>query len=409
MKTVFKSTQGNRFHVTSELGAVGGQSGEFYIAQRDGGSGSPYVVKVFDKRDQNAVDRARWLMDKRQVIQHPSVVLPVDYIDKPDCFAVISPYIDGAMEMEAWMSTSPSFIDHVVIAAQISQMMACLKNAGVFHGDLHSRNVLIVASRAYLIDFDNATGPGAPAAPMAGGHYSMAPERASGTGPVTEASECYALACLTHELLLSTSPFAGSGITDADIERARAGPWLHDPTNPIIDPTHCALSPKLLHPGVQQLFRDSLQPVAGRRPSVDSWFAALQFLLRHDRLVFCNEGNCLKPYMLHSQLANCPHCGCPIERRVLSPQGAVIDVCGQVALGRAHCAGSSVSKHHVTLERKGPELWLTTVSANSPTWIDQSPVGSGSQPIWKRVGPGKRVLLQPGCHFALHDQPFLVE
>lgn len=243
---------------------------------------------------------------------------------------------------------------------------------------------------------------------MLGGGYHLAPERANGSQPVSPTSEVYAFGCVVHELLLSTSPFEGAGTTDADIDRARTEPWLHDPVRPLVDPKLCRLPPILLHPRIVELLRNTLQPDPARRPAIAEWYSTLRRVLCHDRLAFCAHAGCGKPFMLHHALKACPHCGVKVERKVLTPLGAVIDVDGVVALGRAHCGSPSVSSHHVTLERSGPDVWITAVSTNSPTWVDQADVGAANA-VWKPLKPGAKQLVKPGSLFWMHDQPFVVE
>jgi tetratricopeptide (TPR) repeat protein len=134
------------------------------------------------------------------------------------------------------------------LARQLCEGLLAAHEAGIVHRDLKSANVLLVPGRpgtpprAVITDFGlarledkAAVTPGGPGTRRVGTPAYMAPEQLEG-GPLTPATDLYALGILLFELLTGTRPFQGEEVWSAARQR------LHAP----------APSPRALRPGLDR-------------------------------------------------------------------------------------------------------------------------------------------------------------
>jgi hypothetical protein len=113
-------------------------------------------------------------------------------------------------------SLSPGEV--VTIAVPVAQALAAAHAAGLVHGDVSPANVLLTEEGMPLLSDLGSAGPGRPLRATA--EY-LDPAVAAG-GPVTDASDVWALAALCHHLLAGSAPHDGVAVDDV-LGAARAG------------------------------------------------------------------------------------------------------------------------------------------------------------------------------------------
>ncbi len=120
----------------------------------------------------------------------------------------------------------------------VRQMVAALSAAhreGVVHRDFKSSNVMLVRAsdgsvRVVVTDFGLACGvrPGEagdllPKTGMVGSPLYMAPEQVTG-GPVSTATDVYALGVVLYEMVTLTLPFVGDSLMESALQRLKQAP-----------------------------------------------------------------------------------------------------------------------------------------------------------------------------------------
>src|SRR5262249_45005117 len=100
------------------------------------------------------------------------------------------------------------------IAEQIAAGLTAAHEAGIIHRDLKCANILLVGSRAVVMDFglarviaegsDQVTGDG-----VVGSPAYMAPEQVEGGRPLTAAADIYAFGVVLFEMVTGRLPFVG--------------------------------------------------------------------------------------------------------------------------------------------------------------------------------------------------------
>jgi DNA-binding helix-hairpin-helix protein with protein kinase domain len=406
--TLSKSARGHMYESLIALGASGGQ-GEVLISTRRDGHDARYAIKVMHAGTPDDARRASVLMESNLSASMPLIVLPSDVVYAGKRLGIVTPFIDAAVPLEELLSSGTlygGYPAHVFVALQLSYACAILADAGLYHGDLHTSNILVQARkkgspRIFLIDFDNCFGLNLPPPPMLGQHHCMAPEVAAGKSRPTPQSEVFALASVLHDLLLVKPSLSGFGNTDADLERARSSTWMYDPQNKlaVFDDGFAA---EMLHPKILQLFRDTLQPDASMRPAIGEWFVALRDLYCvEQRLAACLS--CTLPVFLQRDLDCCPHCRASFDRSITTPTGDQLRVNDLLSLGREHCDSPHVSRKHAFIRRRGPELFITPASHSCLTAV----LINGGE--WHPLTTGDCMPLPPGSTFRLADQMFIAQ
>lgn len=120
------------------------------------------------------------------------------------------------------------------LARQLCEGLLAAHEAGIVHRDLKSANVLLVPGRpgtpprAVITDFGLArledeapVAPGTPGTRLAGTPAYMAPEQLEG-GPITPATDLYALGIVLFELLTGTRPFQAEDVWNTARQRLQA-------------------------------------------------------------------------------------------------------------------------------------------------------------------------------------------
>jgi CHASE2 domain-containing sensor protein len=168
--------------------------------------------------------------------------------------------LEGAT-LEGRCAAGPMALDRAVpILADVAAALDAAHGAGVVHGDLTARNVMMTSGgRAVVIDFGlarilSAEGDDAPEGPahLMGTVAYMAPEMSTGAPP-SPSSDVYAFGVLAYRLLTGWYPFEGSR---AAILEAHG---VATPASP------SSLTPGL-PPAVDDVLADALAKPPARRP-----------------------------------------------------------------------------------------------------------------------------------------------
>lgn len=370
MKTV-KSIRGNVFEVVGPLpNSVGGQSQSLDIATRVGGNGTHYVIKWLAAVEVDGRARNEVLMEHTGLQQLPSVIAPKDVVIGPmGETGIVTPLLTNARPLADLIANPLSPREHLLIALQQAFTVAKFDSLGLCHGDQGNTNTMIQsdangATKAVMLDLDNATGLGLPPARMIGQEFYYAPERHDNRAQPSSSSEAYSLAVLMHELVLGAHPFGADGIT-ADV--ARFMPWRFDPLGEALK-LPAGYDVRLAHPALIDAFRETLQPDPTLRHLASTWWGLLRDLVAQDRLVTCMS--CGRHLHLHQRLQSCPHCAASFERGLIGPTGEWMPVKTELVVGRDQCGGDPcVSRQHLVLRRHGPELMAKVFLGVNQSWV----------------------------------------
>lgn len=217
---------------------------------------------------------------------HPHIVTLFDRLEDGDRINLVMEYVDGEtlqqlLERTASQGKRLSWKDGITIACQCLDALARIHSQGIVHRDIKPSNIMVIRDDsgeycAKLMDFgiarpqaedeqsmlltkEGAGGPGTP--------IYMAPEQIdpSTFGPVTYATDVYAMGVMLYQIVSGKPPFLGSltEIFNGHLNLSPPPPDLHnDPTIPpgIIPIINRALSkkPSARFPSARA-FKDELQ------------------------------------------------------------------------------------------------------------------------------------------------------
>ncbi len=224
-----------RYRLTRCLGSGG--MGDVYLAedmrlQR-------YVAVKTLKQEYCKMTEVRKRIERECVMHaqlgaHPNIITLYDRVEEDGQIHLIIEYVDGVMLKDIIESARLGSIfltwrESVSIACQMLEALAKIHSLGIVHRDVKPANVMITQSEtgaytAKMMDFgiarlmnpiDGATmltreggsGPGTP--------IYMSPEQIAGTqfGPLSPASDVYAMGVVLYQMLAKRPPFQGT-ITD---------------------------------------------------------------------------------------------------------------------------------------------------------------------------------------------------
>jgi eukaryotic-like serine/threonine-protein kinase len=194
-----------------------------------------YAVKVLPTRvsgDDELMRRFRREAEITSALRHPSIVHVIDFDRTPEgCVFLAMEYLDGndlSALLEREGPLAPGRVLH--INEQIVSALTAAHRQGVVHRDLKPGNVFVVASddprddRVKLMDFGlskwSAAGLDSSLAlsrelALIGTPRYMAPEQAQGRNrDVSPATDQFALAAMTYEMLAGIPPFSGETLAE---------------------------------------------------------------------------------------------------------------------------------------------------------------------------------------------------
>jgi serine/threonine-protein kinase len=157
--------------------------------------------------------RQRFLREARAagVMQHPNLVTLYDLGEAEGQWYIAMELLEGRDLSELIASNEPLALERKLdIAVELLEGLAYAHGRGVIHRDIKPSNVRVAADgRVKIMDFGiarlqsaEATGSGA----IVGTPHYMAPEQVT-NGPITPATDLFAVGCLLYELLSSRKPF----------------------------------------------------------------------------------------------------------------------------------------------------------------------------------------------------------
>jgi tRNA A-37 threonylcarbamoyl transferase component Bud32 len=159
-----------------------------------------------------AAVRARFREAARvqQSLDHPNILRVHDVVESGGELLLVTPLVEGTLD-ELISDRALAKGRALLILGQVADAIDHAHRAGVVHGDVKPRNVLVGEDDvAYLADFGLATavsGAAAGAAASPGTIDYTAPERLRGE-PASPSADVYALACVLFECVTGSVPYA---------------------------------------------------------------------------------------------------------------------------------------------------------------------------------------------------------
>lgn len=231
-----------RFHLVRVIGE-GGMGTVYEAIDRELGSTVALkTVRADIARDPAALDRFRREINLARRVTHPNACRIFDLFHhrgdnaaEPGVAFLTMELLRGETLAERLGRAGPmNEPEAASIVEQIASALAAAHRVGIVHRDLKSSNVMLVhesddSVRAVVTDFGLATlayGPSASVAALTragqllGTPAYMAPEQLE-AGPVTPATDVYALGLLMYEMVCGTLPFASQSPLTVAIRRLR--------------------------------------------------------------------------------------------------------------------------------------------------------------------------------------------
>ncbi|MBQ0942255.1 protein kinase [Ideonella sp. 4Y16] len=400
--------QGRRYRLGPELGC-GAQASVFEAV---GPQGERVAIKLFKASPSRASDlqRAEALMRHAQQRQLSlPAALPLAMVRDAAAQGYVTTLVPDAHQLEALIESGQiAYFAGFQVVAALWEALAQLHEAGIAHGDLRSRNILVNANGLTLIDLDNFVlpgQPGLPPPPFVGDLEVMAPElrqrvlqRQPAAQLVGLATDVYAANALTYLMLVGDDDNMGAVGLDA-LHRAKlSGRWNGDP---LAGGQAGNLNPRMLPVSLMSLIRQAWQGDPALRPSAREFARLLGQVLAERTLFSCPH--CGQAVFADALLRDCPHCQQPMPVPVLQGPGVRVPVAqGALTVGRAELGGDpSISSRHAVLQRMGPMLRFTDRSSFGTSHRDR---GQG----WEHIPPSSAVVLVPGDRLRLGRTEFQV-
>lgn len=355
-----------------EDGFTGGE-GHGYRARS--ASGEDLFVKIFYCFDDLAArpahltpslytktisDRAAVMASMKLQNLNPHYAAPIGLITQPGLLGIVCKYFNGGVTFEEWLEAGGDYAPRVVFIRYLAEALKLLHSAGVAHGDLNAKNILLDPNnpaRWAMIDFSNAYLPGAPEPLMLGQANTMPVsfndmlnlQRESIRAP----TDVFAFAMLAHALLLGRWDFDGaSSAEDAIIQRVK-GLLSGDTVCGGPDDSQAGGLPfNILPVRMQHWFRRAYSPDASQRPTMAD-FCRIYDQEMENLLHQC--GACAVPFFFsRGRSMNCPVCNMPLSALTASlPNGTAHEVRRNLLLGRQDLTPSgystNISSRHLVL------------------------------------------------------------
>jgi serine/threonine-protein kinase len=201
-----------RYHVLSVLGQ-GGMGTVYRVQDRELDEEVALKVLLTDSfgPETEAVEVLRQETRLARMITHPNVVRVFDLGESEGTYFLTMEYVPGTTLTELLERRGPlDLAPGLQIAKQVCRGLAAVHRAGVIHGDLKPRNVMVMASGVVkLMDFGVARGTrlGQKQEGVMGGsvHY-MSPEQARGA-ELDPQSDLYSAGVTFFEMFTGSRPF----------------------------------------------------------------------------------------------------------------------------------------------------------------------------------------------------------
>ena len=193
------------YQLTAQLGQS--THGPAYIA-RIPGNDTTFSLKWFQRRiPPEEVARIRQEIQIVSRLNHPGIVVPVDFGLEKDRLYVVSEHIEGSTAQERLSTHGPMDTrDAARLVADLADALERAHQAGILHRDLKPANVIVDSrNRGRILDL--GLGPSVSAAGTNTTPY-QAPEQIRGERPSAR-TDVYALGAILYELLCCRPPYSG--------------------------------------------------------------------------------------------------------------------------------------------------------------------------------------------------------
>src|SRR5687768_10831308 len=179
------------------------------------------AIKVLKQEFSASVGAERFLREIGIAAQlsHPHIVSLIDSGEAAGSLYYVSPYVSGGCLRDRLQRVGRLPVDEAVrITHEVGSALDYAHRNGFVHRDVKPENILFADDHALLADFGIAHvsgGAGPDAEPITKGGIAlgtpeyMSPEQAAGDSEVGSATDIYALACVTYEMLVGHPPFRG--------------------------------------------------------------------------------------------------------------------------------------------------------------------------------------------------------
>ena len=172
-------------------------------------------------------------------LDHPAIVPVYDYGEVDGVPFLVMQHVAGG-DLRGRLAADPPLPmdDALRLAAEVAEALGVAHAAGIVHRDIKPSNILLTPEgHARLADFGIAKVLQAPALSQTGAvigtAYYLAPEQA-GAGPVTPATDVYALGVVLFEMLTGRRPFEGESFVAVALQHLREPPPPLSALNPAI-------------------------------------------------------------------------------------------------------------------------------------------------------------------------------
>jgi tetratricopeptide (TPR) repeat protein len=268
--------------------------GKYQVSERLGSGGQAEVYLALEPRLQRRVAikvllahlahdpevSARFAQEARLVasLRHPGIVQLFDFDTQDDQFYMVMEYLEGGslkerLAQRAAEGAPYTPVDALTLLRPVAAALDYAHTQGAVHRDIKPGNILFTRDgQAVVSDFGVAKILGesvqlSVAGSIVGTPAYMSPEQAGG-GPVTGASDLYALGVMLYQMLTGRTPFSGDSLSGVLMQHLQAAP-----------PAPRTLNPRLSAPVEAVLLKALAKAPADRFPTAAALLAALEAAL----------------------------------------------------------------------------------------------------------------------------------
>lgn len=224
----------------------------------EGGFGSVYkaVQTEYDRTvaikllQSDTSNETQWFIEEARVavkLDHPNIVRTHCYGCDSGTYFVVMEYLEGKTLDRAILEERRMQVDAAVsIAGQIAAALDYAHRAGVVHGDMNPRNIMLAPNGRVVIGDFIGSKPGEQGGrTVVGVPEYLSPEQARGL-PATPQSDIYSLGVVFYEMLTGCPPFSEGSVADTLFRHISSEPEPPDKLNRAIPENLTALVMKML-------------------------------------------------------------------------------------------------------------------------------------------------------------------